>query len=266
MSGHKGSVQLGAAKRWAEGLAAWKIPQQILDQAPGSPWGFPPSLFAANDVPNSALHRVARAALGGEGTVLDVGCGGGAASIPLVPPATRLAGVDSSPDMLRSFATAADKAGVSHEEVPGEWPDVSDRAPLSDVVVCRNVVYNVPTIVPFTKALTRRATRRVVVELTEFHPSVGLAPLWFQFWGIRYPNGPTADMFIEVLSEMGYKLDAEREVRPSMKATSDPDRYLEFVRRRLCLDPSRDAEIAAALAETGQGQDEITVVVVSWQP
>ncbi|HEX4865739.1 MAG TPA: methyltransferase domain-containing protein [Acidimicrobiales bacterium] len=216
-------------------------------------------------MPIGALHRIARTALGSGGTVLDVGCGGGAASVPLVPPATRLAGVDSSPGMLRSFATAAEEAGVSHEEVLGEWPDVSDLAPLSDVVVCRNVVYNVPSIVPFAKALTRKASKRVVVELTEFHPSVALAPLWVRFWGIRYPNGPTADMFVEVLSEMGYKIDLEREVRPSIKATSDPDRYVEFARRRLCLDPSRDADIAAALAETRQGRDDITVVIVSWQ-
>lgn len=257
---------MGAAQRWAEALAAWKIPQEILDRAPESPWGFPPSLFAASDVPIGALHRTARAALGAGGTVLDVGCGGGAASVPLVPPATRLAGVDSSPDMLRNFANAADKAGVAHEEIPGEWPDVSDRAPLSDVVVCRNVVYNVPSIVPFSKALTGRATKSVVVELTEFHPSVALAPLWLQFWGLRYPNGPTADMFIEVLAEMGYKVDVEREVRPSIKATTSPDSYVEFVRRRLCLDSSRDADIAAALVETGLASDETTVVVVSWRP
>ena len=197
--------------------------------------------------------------------MLDVGCGGGAASVPLVPPATRLAGVDSSPDMLRSFAVAADKAGVSHEEVQGEWPDVSDLAQLSDVVVCRNVVYNVPAIVPFAAALTRKASKRVVVELTEFHPSVALAPLWLRFWGVRYPTGPTADMFIEVLTEMGYKADVEREVRPSIKATTDPHHYVAFVRRRLCLDPSRDADIAAALVETGQSRDETAVVVVSWQ-
>lgn len=198
--------------------------------------------------------------------MLDVGCGGGAASVPLVPPATRLAGVDKLPDMLGSFATAAQEAGAAHVEVLGDWPDVSDRAPSSDVVVCRNVVYNVPLIVPFVKALTHRATRKVVVELTEFHPSTALAPLWLRFWGARYPNGPSADMFVEVLIETGYELEVEREVRPSIKASTDPEQYVPFVRRRLCLESSKDPEIAAALLELGPGLDETTVVVVSWQP
>ena len=257
---------MSAQDLWADGLAAWKIPEEILAQAPESPWGFPPSLFGAHGVPIGALHRIARAALGEAGTVLDVGCGGGAASVPLVPPATFLAGVDSSPGMLGSFASAAEEAGAAHVEVLGEWPDVSDRAPSSDVVVCRNVVYNVPSIVPFVEALTRRATKKVAVELTEFHPSVALAPLWLRFWEAQFPNGPTADMFIDVLNETGYEVEVEREVRPSIKAATDPDHYVQFVRRRLCLDSSRDSEIAEALTELGPGQEETTVVVVSWQP
>jgi SAM-dependent methyltransferase len=210
-----------------------------------------------------ALHRLARAELAGGGAVLDVGCGGGAASVPLAPPATTVIGVDSSPGMLDAFAKAAERTGATHTEVLGEWPDVAGQAPAADVVVCRNVVYNVAPIVSFLTALTDHASRRVVVELTEFHPSVPLGPLWSRFWGLDRPEGPTATMFIEVLSDLGYPPAVERELRPSTKANTDPDEYVAFVRRRLCLDRSRDPEIAAALAAM-PGQDETTAVVASW--
>src|SRR2546430_4648282 len=35
-----------AADRWRDDLAAWAIPQPILDAAPESPWHFPVELFA----------------------------------------------------------------------------------------------------------------------------------------------------------------------------------------------------------------------------
>ena len=41
-------------------------------------------------------HRVAHEALPSGGTLLDVGCGGGAASLPLAPPAALLVGLDQS--------------------------------------------------------------------------------------------------------------------------------------------------------------------------
>jgi 2-polyprenyl-3-methyl-5-hydroxy-6-metoxy-1,4-benzoquinol methylase len=254
---------MNAAERWADALEAWRIPDEILAVAPESPWGFPPSLFAAENAPEGALHRLARADLAGGGTVLDVGCGGGAASVPLVPPATALIGVDSSAGMLDTFAHAAEGKGVDHVEVLGQWPEIADRTPLADVVVCRNVVYNVAPIVTFVTALTGHASKRVVVELTEFHPSVPLRPLWKGFWGLDRPEGPTAEMFTEVLSDLGYQAVVERETRPSTKAVADPGEYVAFVRRRLCLDRSRDPDVADALAALPD-QDETSAVVVSW--
>jgi SAM-dependent methyltransferase len=258
---------LRAAGRWAEELEAWHIPDSILDQAPESPWGFPPALFDSRRSPVGTLHRVAREALGEGGTVLDVGCGGGAASVPLAAVATELVGVDDLREMLELFAGAAADAGVGHREVQGTWPEVEDQVPSCDVVVCRNVVYNVSDIVPFLTALSRRARRRVVVELTEAHPSVPMGPLWMKFWGLPRPAGPTAALFADVLREMGYDASLETETRPSVKATTDPHDYVAFVRRRLCLDASRDNEIAAALDDVQLPfRDATTAVVFSWAP
>ena len=258
---------MSAAERWARALHAWKIPDSILDQAPESPWGFPPALFGSDVGSFGALHRTARAALGRCGTVLDVGCGGGAASVPLVPPATELVGVDDLPDMLDKFAGAAERSGAAHTEFLGVWPDVADRVPQCDVVVSRNVVYNVAEIVPFITALTGHALKRVVLELTASHPSVPLAPLWMRFWALARPDGPTSDMFAEVLREIGVTADVVHETRPSVKGVIDPGEYVAFVRRRLCLDRSRDPEIAAALEEVRVPfRDKTTAAVFSWEP
>jgi SAM-dependent methyltransferase len=254
-----------AADRWAEELDGWRIPDEIMAHAPESPWGFPPQLFGVEKVVQGALHRTARQALQGGGTVLDVGCGGGAASVPLAPPASHLTGVDASPEMLEAYARAAGAASVPHTEVLGSWPDAGDRTTRADVVVCRNVVYNVAGIAPFLTALTDHATRTVVVELTESHPSVGLGPLWMRFWNLPRPEGPTADRFTEVLRDLGIQPAVEREARPSMRTRVDPDEHIAFLRRRLCLDASRDPEIATLL-DRDPHFDETTAVIFSWSP
>ncbi len=248
-----------AADRWSTALAGWAIPDAILAGAPESPWGFPPPLFAATDGPTGALHRLARSGLGDAMTVLDVGCGGGAASIPLVPPARVLTGVDRSAAMLASFAAAAEAAGAAHTELLGDWPAAAAAAPVTDVVVCRNVVYNVADIADFVDALSRHATNRVVVELTRRHPSVALAPLWRHFWGLPRPDGPGADLFVEVVTERGHAVVVETERRPVTKAVTGAE-HTAFVRRRLCLPASRDPEVAALLA----GEATTEAVVVAW--
>src|SRR5581483_5660559 len=109
-------------------------------------------------------------ALPDKGSVLDVGCGGGSASLALVPPAGLITGVDASRDMLTEYAAGAAQRGVAHHEVEGTWPDIEDRVDPHDVVVCHHVLYNVADLAPFVRALTDKARQRVVVELTDKHP------------------------------------------------------------------------------------------------
>src|SRR5919198_3045819 len=104
-----------AARQWREDLDSWAIPPEILAAAPESPWGFPPGLFtrATEDAlkkqpaaPTPSLRR-ALEALPERGSVLDVGAGGGAASLPLCPPAAAVTAVDQSTQMLAAFADLA---------------------------------------------------------------------------------------------------------------------------------------------------------------
>ena len=247
-----------AAQRWAQALQAWAIPEEILAAAPTSPWSFPSSMFArraaralADPVATPSRQRALQALVDG-GHVLDVGVGGGAASLPLAPPATRLVGVDQSGDLLESFASAAEGVGVAHHEVQGSWPDVADRVEPADLVVCHHVAYNVADLVPFVSALTSHARRRVVLELTAHHPLTSSNPLWLEIHGVVRPTSPTAADALAVLEEMGLAPSVEAFERSVDHSPDDLEEIVPFVRRQLCVGPDRDAEIESLLRRHGR--------------
>ncbi len=267
----QGNLAGDAARRWAEALGRWAIPEWILARAVESPWALPVSLFAADAAPAGALQCFAAESLPPGGTVLDVGCGGGRASLPLAGKAALVVGVDESPEMLESFAKAAESRGVDFKGVPGRWPDVAQgdetdkRIGAFDVVVCRNVVYNVSDIAPFVSELGAHARRAVVVELTEKHPTAWLAPLWKSYWGLDLPDEPTSALFVEVLAELGCTPEVHLDSRPPAKAAELGDDYVSFVRRRLCLEPSRDGEVRSSIERLWPtGPPALDSVVVRW--
>lgn len=234
-------------RRWADALAALAIPDAILAAAPVTPHGFDVGMFRrAADQAESAetpSQRVAREALPDGGSVLDVGCGGGAGAMPLVPPAGRVIGVDEGADMLEAFAERAEARGVAHSQIPGRWPDVAGQVPPVDVVVCHNVFYNVPDLGPFTRALTEHARARVVVELGQEHPLAWMNPYWQHLHGLDRPEGPVADDAVAVVRSLGLDVQAEQWERPWRPDRTDEE-LVEQVRHRLGLGPDRDAEIA----------------------
>jgi SAM-dependent methyltransferase len=213
---------------------------------PESPWALPPHLLsrAVESPRETPSRRAALAAL--PGSVLDVGCGAGAASLPLVPPATEITGVDESDDMLAAFAELAAKAGVPAHTLAGTWPEVANDVAPADVVVCHHVVYNVGDVEPFLRALHDHAKRRVVLELYSEHPRAWLNPLWRAFWNLERPARPTAQDFEEVVRELGYDVRVERFETGS--PWGDLDEMVPWVRRWLCLQPGKDADLRAALA------------------
>ena len=241
-----------AAERWASALEDWAIPPDILERAPASPWHFPPELFARraeqvlrDDEPVGPSRRRALEALPDQGSVLDVGVGGGAGCLPLAPPAALLVGVDQGADMLTVFAQAADRRGVAHREHVGPWPDVAPQVEPADVVVCHNVIYNVADLVPFAAALTDHARRRVVLEMTWDHPTSNLNPLWLALHGLVRPTGPTADDAVAVLTEMGLEVTVEPFEGRWRRDDDNRGEWLAMLRRRLCVGPERDAEVEA---------------------
>jgi SAM-dependent methyltransferase len=264
-----------AATRWRDALASWAIPDEILARAPESPWTFPVELFASRADASPAVltisSRRALEALPQGGSVLDVGCGAGAASLALSSKAPRITGVDPSREMLDAFEQKAHGAGLDADSIEGAWPDVAERTPARDIVVCHHVLYNAPDLEPFALALTDHARRRVVVEITAAHPLSNLNELWLRFHGLRRPEHPTADDAVAALREAG--LDPEREDwTPPTSAGGFASRsdVVAFVRRRLCLTAEHDPEIDAALEDRIQQRDGLfrfpprPVVTLSW--
>jgi len=245
-----------ATERWAAELAAWAIDPELLAAAPESPYGFPPGLFGA-DRGAAATHEAVRAVR--PRSVLDIGCGGGAASVPVGAP--ELLGVDESPELLARFAAAG---GPGARTFLGRWPDVAGQVPRADVVVCANVVYNVPDVAAFVTALTDHARRRVVVELTDVHPWTSLGGLWRHFHGQERPAGPTVESFGEVLAELGLVAESVTWPRDDPWRSAPADVVLAFTRRRLCLPADRDPEVAAAMARFGDDRPRTSTTM--WWP
>lgn len=256
-----------AAEQWAAELAGWRIDDDILAAAPESPYGFPPALYTVDPRGSaSPLLELARDALPDGGSVLDVGCGGGSASVPLVPPAASLVGVDESPEMLSAFERSASEAGAAVRTVRGTWPDVADRVEPADVVVCAHVAYNVARLLPFVRALGEHAREAVVLELHAEHPWAPIGPLWEAVHHQPRPAGPSAALAIAVLAEAGITPAVHEWVRPGPDLTDPAVRHevVAFTRRRLCLTADRDPEVAA-LVDSHPPQPRRSVVL-SWRP
>jgi SAM-dependent methyltransferase len=244
--------------RWRAELAGWEIPPAILAQAPESPWGFPPELFAAPPDPVDTPSRDrALDVLPDAGSVLDVGCGGGAGGLALVPPAALVVGVDESDRMLATFSAAAAERNVDHRAVLGRWPDVAAEAGICDIVVCHHVLYNVADLEPFVHALDAAAGRRVVVELTATHPMTTSAPLWRHFHDLDRPDGPSADLAVEVIVGLGYDARVERWARPTRDVPREV--YVRMNRRRLCLPAGAEPEIDRVMGPTDLPRDVVTI-------
>lgn len=242
-----------AAARWRAALEEWAIPVEILAAAPESPWQLSPASFAARAdraVREGAItpsRRRALEALPEGGAVLDVGSGAGAASLPLLTRAARLVAVDGDAAMLAELRARVPPK-VELTVVHGRWPDVAGQVDDVDVVVCNHVAYNMPNLDEAVAAMTTKARRRVVLELTAVHPRSPQNFLWPIFHGIERPSRPTAADAVDVVRETGVDPQTEERVPadPVLASHELPD-LVASVRRYLCLGPDRDPEIAAAL-------------------
>lgn len=258
---------------WAQALAAWAIPPEILERAERDPWVHPVGRFASRadravaEPEGASFERAAEALRDQPGAVLDVGAGAGAASLPLGPWATHITAVDSDPRMLSAFDERATRLGVAHSTVEGTWPQVSDAVARHDVVVVHHVVYNVPDIAPFLRALDAASARRVVLELPTHHPLTWQNPLWQKFHGVQRPTTPTAGDLVEIASALGFadvSADYWSTRREAGFAATGEGRtaQAEVVAQRLCLPQSQVPEVAEALAEVDNEQRDL--VTLSW--
>lgn len=242
--------------RWRADLAAWAIPEHITAAVAESPWVLPTQVFArradsVSAAPAGASFERAWEALDPAGSVLDVGSGAGAASLPLAPRSTELVAVDASEAMLGLLAERAAARGLALRRVRGTWPEVAEQVPVADVVTCHHVAYNVADLQPFLSALTSHARRLVVLETTCVHPLVSLNDLWRKFHGLIRPVGPTSDDLLAILAAMGIDHQSRTWRRPGGPDYPSMTELVAVTRRRLCLPPERTDDVARALVEAG---------------
>lgn len=229
---------------WSTSLKLWGIPPHILDAAPESPWIHPVSTFTPTgnlfvDTP-SRLHALE--VLPADGSVLDIGCGGGRAAFGLTPPAASVIGVDHQQEMLDVFCAQASERHIACQTILGDWPDVSAQTPSADVVVCHHVLYNVQDLAPFIRAMSDHADRRVVVEIPRMHPLSSLSPLWKEFWNLDRPTSPNCSDAAELIRALGFDAHIEEFTQEiGIRPVTDDD--VKFTRIRLCLSADRDTDI-----------------------
>lgn len=265
-----------AQHRWQTQLAEWAIPDHIRKHASDDPWHLDPSLFRPADqhadaAPSLATER-ALALLGEEQSVLDVGCGGGAAAFALVPPARQIHGVDQSGQMLEVFASVATERSVPYATTIGSWLDVSRHfdADSFDVVVCHHVAYNVANLGPFVGELSRVARNGVVMELTMAHPQSSNNPLWQAFWELTRPVGPTAldaaaAITEHLANEGNTTTKTQLEVGHAVATRQEPawESRVNSALRMLCLSSDRFDDVAEAVQTLPARSSERAVIVVS---
>jgi SAM-dependent methyltransferase len=211
---------------WRGDLAAWAIPEHISAAVTESPWVLPRQVFARRadrlaGTPSGPSYDLAWAALDPPGSILDVGAGAGAASLPLLARATDLTAVDSDAAMLALLAERAAAQGISARCVHGSWPEAAPQVPAADVVTCHHVFYNVPGLAPFVTALTAHARRLAAADVLRILAALGLRP------GCRPWRRPAGADYVSF------------------------DELTEVTRRRLCLPPERAGQVADALVEAG---------------
>ena len=253
--------------RWRAALEQLAVPEVIREAAPEPNWTLEPQRFRwkpEEDAksPVRPSRRRALEALPQGGSVLDVGVGGGASSLGLVPTAGLIVGVDRLPDMLASFEESARLMGVAVRPVLGAWPDVADQVEPTDIAVCHHAIYSVAEIEEFVTAMTVRARKRVVLELSEHTPLAAFNPLWKTLHGIERPNWRVADAAQEVLVSVGLAVEREDIVLPPRVQEVTPE-TVAFARRRLYVGPERDPEIEAFLRAREPTEQRVTAL---WWP
>ena len=240
---------MSAAKKWKENLQAWGIPQEIIDQAPESPWIHPPVLFQIPDqIEMTPSHQKAFEALPVDGSILDIGCGGGIAAFAMGTKAGKVIGVDHQPEMLEMFTENAKARNIKSRIHDGFWPAIAESVESADLVVSHHVVYNFPEIVPFIEALITHARKRVVIEMPQQHPRASSNSAWKYFWDLDRPTAPTPSDLVEVLKELG--VDAHLLLwEGKLPVEQDLDKAVRFMRIRMCLPASKDYEIRKFLLD-----------------
>jgi SAM-dependent methyltransferase len=251
-----------ASERWEAALARWAWPAQIRASAPADPWVLSPADLAVtrrSGPPRpSPASIAAQDALPRRGTVLDVGCGPGAASASLRQSASKITGVDRRPAVLEEFAAATSaKPSVlrrltggapSVSVVDGRWPQIAGEVEIHDVVVCDHVLYDISEdVAGFVAALHDHARAAVVMTLTAKHPLHWLNPYAELLHGVLRPADPDVDLAAEVVRAVIGVTPTIVRWTEQLDEVQDMPAFERMVARRVCVGEDRLDDVGLAL-------------------
>ncbi|MBI5158260.1 MAG: methyltransferase domain-containing protein [Acidimicrobiia bacterium] len=273
-------METAAREAWRSFLEAWAIPQRLIDAVGVDPHVWHPEFWErmrraeASRLQESPTLAIVEDIAGG-GSVLDVGAGTGRLAIPLAGRGHRVTTVERDPDMARSLAAEAERAGAVMTQVVGAWPLVAGNTGIHDVVLATQVVYDVAGIGGFVEAMHHRSRRGVVVEMTPRHPWTPLSRYFRALHGLERPSRPTVDDFGRVVEEVvGISPQQRHWTAPTGLRFADMQELLAFYRRRLLVPPVRSIEAAALLEPDVRhtddgwlvlGPEERDVVTLWWR-
>ncbi|WP_298208026.1 class I SAM-dependent methyltransferase [Ferrimicrobium sp.] len=237
------------AQRWSSQLGEWAIPEEILAQAPESPWAFDPNAFrplreaSLNQTQVALMNLLNRSPYR---SVLDVGAGAGAAVLPIGSSIRSLLALDQNAMMLEVLALESEATPEMLVETRvGDFFSLEPELGRFDVVTSQNVIYNIPDLFGFLEGLLAHAEVGVVLEMTLHHPHYGLNLLWEEFHQLQRPTNPTATDVIEALEMLG--VTPKVAIGPGLRRSFDPAQQIISTRRRLCLGSSEDRAIQLAI-------------------
>ena len=257
---------------------SWVIPQDLLDAAPQSPYGWPASLWKRRAAAALAFHgetptlaTIARLA-GQAGPVLDIGAGTGGASLPLARKGHPVTALEPNETMLEGLAAAS--TGLPVTILEGRWPESLELVAPHRVAMSAHVVFDVAEVGPFLAAMTQRAEAGVVVEMTERHPWVHLGHFYRALHNLERPVGPSWEDLVAVVHEViGVDPAVEQWHRPDDLWFESVEEILELYGRRLLIGQDRWGELRDLLEpEIASGPDgfqvstEIGDLVTIWWP
>ena len=134
--------------------------------------------------------------------VLEVGGGAGRIGLPLARQCRSVTNVEPSAGMRAQFAAAARAAGIHNVRVvAGRWP-LPVSSPVA-VALTVDVTYFIRDIVPFVRALSAAAQRRVIISLWAVPPPARDAALFRLVFGEDQIVAPGHRELLPVLWEMG---------------------------------------------------------------
>lgn len=140
-----------------------------------------------------------------EDTVLDIGAGTGAWTIPLARRAARVTALDSSPAMLEVLRSKLTAGSVSNVDVrAGSWPEA--EAGTHDHILAIHSVYGTSDLPRFVDAMTSSARRTCYLGITFPIPTSITRRAAVEIWGSQWGR---ADFVVayNVLLEMGLMPD-----------------------------------------------------------